>query len=855
MPTTYNGVGTRYYGERNITTHSGVCKSCNRQVNLRSYETRLWFVVLFIPVIPLGRKRILDDCPVCRRHYVMPLEKWETARQLNVSGALQEFHQDPTPDNAIRVHQQLIGFRQFNEAAEFRGIIDSQFKDNARVQAYLGEELSGLGKPLEAARYYQRALELRPDMPEARAGVALEKIRIGQLDEARQLLSHLEQPGAEKIYPLGPLETLGNAYQKAGRHADAMAIYTLLLRAIPSAAQHEGFRKRVKASETALKSKTSILPRKKFSLRGGGGASNKRAYITVAAIVFLIALIAAGVNEYTRRHRTLYIVNGFDKPATVSIDGRGSVTAPPGVQTSIQIPEGKWRAHITGPVTQDVDFEVNSGYFDRWGGNPAWLLNVGGSALLVQEHARYSAVNSNDPGSYDFIYEKPFITFPQMDYPFQELPKSITVDSHETSDKFLTNIRFFRGQPINAVNALYNEKRLPDAIHLVRWALNLHPDDTELLEAYSGLAESGQAHADFLKFLRDGLSRRPVAIEWHRAYQESVRGTAEGGDTLRASYDAMLQKDPGNSALLYLCGRIATSSQAGADYFNRALKADPKNGYAYYALGYNAMSLGQWQEALPLLTHAVEFNKDGASFWSNLQDDRFGLRDYASIEGDARAKLKQNPLDWEAVCYLTLALVADSHPDDAYQVVSNYETRMLKANGTNEPVDPSLRMLFLYASNKPDAIEKTPFQDSEGGEAIHDFVLMEEGRPADVEKTLTTNNGLTYIVAMATAYLLKGDTAHAAPWIDKASQELEKSGDADFVQAGKFLAGSTAPSADDYQKLIITPGTKALIAACLAVKFPDHASDFGAIAARYNILLNPPHNLIAQVVAKTHPAP
>ena len=93
MPVTYNGIGTRYHGQTNVQTRTGVCRSCGRTVQLQSYDTRLWFVILYIPIIPLGRKHIIDSCPACRRHYATDLDKWETARQLDRLGLV-----IPAPD-------------------------------------------------------------------------------------------------------------------------------------------------------------------------------------------------------------------------------------------------------------------------------------------------------------------------------------------------------------------------------------------------------------------------------------------------------------------------------------------------------------------------------------------------------------------------------------------------------------------------------------------------------------------------------------------------------------------------------------------------------------------------------------
>ena len=85
MPTTINGIGTHYYGKRNLQTRQGTCEHCHGQGQLSSYETRLWFVVLFIPVIPLGRKQIIDQCRFCTRHRAASLGEFQRAGEQAVS--------------------------------------------------------------------------------------------------------------------------------------------------------------------------------------------------------------------------------------------------------------------------------------------------------------------------------------------------------------------------------------------------------------------------------------------------------------------------------------------------------------------------------------------------------------------------------------------------------------------------------------------------------------------------------------------------------------------------------------------------------------------------------------------------
>ena len=105
---------------RTTPRRTAACKSCQRVGNLESYDTRLWFVVVFIPIIPLGRKRIIDKCPSCTRHYVMKADVYEQSKQLQISAGLERFRREPSAGAAIEAHGQLLGFHEHQQAADFR---------------------------------------------------------------------------------------------------------------------------------------------------------------------------------------------------------------------------------------------------------------------------------------------------------------------------------------------------------------------------------------------------------------------------------------------------------------------------------------------------------------------------------------------------------------------------------------------------------------------------------------------------------------------------------------------------------------------------------------------------------------
>ncbi len=166
---------------------------------------------------------------------------------------------------------------------------------------------------------------------------------------------------------------------------------------LPKVGEHPTFRKTVKKSEKALNRDKSILPKLGFSFkriletggRGGAPLATARGLLMLGALVALVILGFGISNEYIRHHRKLYLVNGYDTPATVAIAGAGEVRSFKGLRELV-LSEGHYHAEISGPVKEEMDFDVRDSYFDRWSGDPQWIINVGGGAILQLTTATYS---------------------------------------------------------------------------------------------------------------------------------------------------------------------------------------------------------------------------------------------------------------------------------------------------------------------------------------------------------------------------------------------------------------------------------------------------------------------------------
>ena len=411
MPSTINGVGTHYYGKKNPSTRTAACKSCGKVSVLESYDTRLWFVIVFIPVIPLGRKRITDKCPRCTRHFVADLHQYEQARQLQISAGLERFRRELSAEAALEAHGQLLAFHETEQAAEFRKSALEKFPVHPILRANLAAQLEYAAAYAESSELYEAALKQDPEMPAARVGVARRRMVQGELDQARRLLSFLETAGAGQHHDLGPVDVLSTYFQKAGRHDEALALAAHLLREFPAIGQQHKYRSFVLRSEKALGRFESILPPREHSLRGlfqtegSPYASWLRAFVIFGGAG---ALLAGGLfvsNEFIRRHRAITVVNACGSPVRVQVDHEPPV--PISGKGVLTVGEGKHHLLMTGAVEQALDVDLTAGFFDRWFNKPLWVLNPGAEAVL-QESTVYYAQNPR-PGSPRLLVGQPFI--------------------------------------------------------------------------------------------------------------------------------------------------------------------------------------------------------------------------------------------------------------------------------------------------------------------------------------------------------------------------------------------------------------------------------------------------------------
>ncbi len=262
MPLTVNGIGTHYYGRKNQFQRNGECRSCHKRMRLESYDTGHFFVVLYIPIIPLGRQQVIDCCPACSAHQAMSLKKYLAAKAQAIDEATGILATSPDdPGSSVGLLQTLTAFNELEDAYDLAMAMESQHNSDADLQYLLAAWYEMQDLKTESERCLERAWQLEPERMEFRRAMALVYCERGEVDQAEQL-SIPFSPTTEYFDPL--------LFQQLAQYSIDKGNFEACLK-FNQIANHDGlldfetmYRMQVEVCEGALGRKDSILkPMKK----------------------------------------------------------------------------------------------------------------------------------------------------------------------------------------------------------------------------------------------------------------------------------------------------------------------------------------------------------------------------------------------------------------------------------------------------------------------------------------------------------------------------------------------------------------------------------------------------------------
>ncbi len=190
-----------FFGKKNIASRFSDCVQCRRLSFFNSYDTVKFLVGGKLPLLPLGRFRILEECPHCGHRAVATHRKYEHERKRSLDGMMAEFSEDR--DNMGVCCHALQTLMVYDEEAWFRDlrkIYGARFAANKEVQLLLAQGLCRFGDYDAAMVHCRQAIVLGVGR---RAEVLLELCQ--KMKEAtewpnRNMDSKLEPESAKRAY-------------------------------------------------------------------------------------------------------------------------------------------------------------------------------------------------------------------------------------------------------------------------------------------------------------------------------------------------------------------------------------------------------------------------------------------------------------------------------------------------------------------------------------------------------------------------------------------------------------------------------------------------------------------------------
>jgi Tfp pilus assembly protein PilF len=859
MPLTINGIGTKYYGKRSLRTHPGTCESCRKPVQLADYETTLYFVVIYLPLIPLGRKQLLNVCPVCRRHAVLSARKWQEIKQssIEMSTAALASRMD-SAEAGLEHLNTLAGFGELEEARDLAEALEQQYATAANVQYALGAWHERYGHKPDADRCFRSSFKLDPANPATIRAHGLTLLEQGQLDEARQLLNQLQPP--HPGFDPAIFSTLGRAFQDRQRYAESLELFGIAAQA-PGMRENKTFQQLVRKSERSSGQRTGLVPPIRLWQRKG---------LRFAAILGTLAALWLLATWYRGGHRTLNIINGSTQQLIVQIDGGPRVSVFPQSHVPVSIAEGLHRVKILQPTeaAAEKSFLVQTPLWQRAFVSPSCTLDPLESAFVYWRKVWYHEQPDDSKDELDTHFGQLYLQYPEVNFQFVGFPKEVSLRNGRPEAR--TGLQF---EPLTV--AMLEDSGL-EGESLLRRAEQLLPlRGFELSDglAYFYLCQAANQEDRALGVFKQALQRRPAAVGIHRLYQNLCDREEEKAEELNQFYDEQVQAEPTNADLLYLRSCLESKYSLAGPFLDRAIAVAPEHAESWMRIGYGMFSSSRFAEVQKLQSEKQSLLQD----WELNDEILFATRSYSQLftrfsqrEPDLEAFLEvrrlyhctgrdfySRPKDFgERSVYFRLAGKPwgeeDSRPGEGngglaqaarlrlepgenwtLQVYSAFlernreQLKQLLGNVHPQIEDPSY-WKFLYELEYGSLIALAKIVDD-----------WEDEVEAEVE------------LLVALRLWLEDEAEQAESWLSSAQKRL--AGEGRNGRAWSELLGrcrTEVVTAAEIRDLLEMPPLKAIHAAVIAAFAPIPDPEVIELARLYNYDLSSPHQLIERVLNK-----
>mgnify|MGYP000867444687 CR=1 FL=1 len=847
MPHVINGVGTWYHGKRNQVVRRGVCDSCGRVADLRSYDTTLFFVVLFVPLIPLARKHIIDQCSSCSRHRVMKLTEWETMRSERIAQALKNCNDSPR-DEGLAI-QALVTASSFDSSEAMDALerfIATNHIGNAKVQAVLGHALEHMNRHERATDALLRAHECAPTDETAEA-LAVQMFKHAEPRDALPLIDH--------VFVQGKTESRGIAYlgvealQARGQHEDALRVLGRIAEAFPGSDKHKDHLRYEKSSRKRLgtskvvKSSLAQLGRKDSEGASGGSWAGRWPWLVGPAVmlVFVLWFVWAAMGKGAARD--VWLANGLGRNYTVTLAGK-SVVVYPGAPVKVQVPMGdvSWQVIGDDVAVPTGQARIAENFFARPFSGRVFVLNPDKNAVLVVETGTYSAngqAKSSGDGR-DAFSCRALHEFNDIDYVFQPMPASLSLSSN-TQKRGLSQYGLGPRHQLEVIRMVEGEDAAKAAV--VR-SIQADPRTEEMYQPALNLLGVDA----FEDAARAALAMRPINIEAHRAHQKGME-TADPTRDIVKEYRLVLAEDSADPVRQYLLARLTHDGVEAAGLLERAISStNPPPPYqAYMARAWARMGQANMPGALLDARRAMELNPDDPAVSQNLRHALIANNDIDGLLQHPAMSARYEDMEVDEVADKVYAYAAKGDAAGAAAVVSQAgDAWGLAANDPLRSILLAMRASVAEDWEEFARLANSPDQRFYVALRAHDFASAARLASECDQKPGEWSTTMALALAAADA----GDAAVVAESLEKAVQSMA-SGGWEERQCAEWLRGGSPPTVEQFRMFPMDAPSKCTMAAALGVKFPQVRPQFFAFARSLNVDRRPPYSVVRQLVEKS----
>ena len=666
MPQTFNGIGTWYYGKKKKHVRDDTCEHCGTYNELTSYDTRNFVVFVYVPIIPLGRFRVVDECSACTKHYAVPLAEWDEQKKDAVGEAVSALEKDPwNSENAMELVRTCAGYHDRESLARHESRIDQALSNDASGMAFLGSAYEYFKEPEKAEGAYRKSLMLKDD-PGVRHSLGILLINQRRPAEAKEFVWHLLTPSENDDFTT--LYFLVEAYQAQGMHREASEVLDAMSQNVGGPENDEIFQKyRKRVSKRAGSTRPLASPLMKGKPRG---YDNSRTVLTSVAVIVAVVGVADFFLFQKTQRVDVYLVNGLDRAYNVRISGETHYLAP--LATSeITIPR---RAELLAEVSEQeigwpatVNLSMATNFWSSLFERRTYVVNPDRTAVIVWEQTEYR-VNPTDRENPTRVHlGRGLHSFDDLHYVFEEFPEEITLDSAQSTKRRDRIWRIFDLEPTDAYSAALELGIRTDGVAYLIARLRANPAD----EATLPLAASVVPAKEFAELARPQLDARPLEMEWHRMYQTALEAAGRG-DELVNDYRGLLDAEPDNADLLYLLARVTPDPDVAERLRRASAESDPPSAYGIHALAYQRVTEARFEAALKLARRAKKLEPDNALFSYAENEALLALRHFDGFIEETDRALEENPYDGNSVAQAVRLHVAAGHKQRAQEVIDAF---------------------------------------------------------------------------------------------------------------------------------------------------------------------------------------